>query len=136
MVFIDEKRIRAAFLEEVNELLESLNQEFLNLENAPDDVDVINEIFRLTHSIKSESALVGYNSIASLAHKMEDIFERIRKGVMTVNRQLIDSLFKGYDKIIEIVRLIQSDEDESKITENIRWANLEFNFSIRKIWSC
>ena len=124
MVFIDEKRIRAAFLEEVNELLDALNQEFLNLENAPDDSDIINEIFRLTHSIKSESALVGYNNIASLAHKMEDIFEKIRKGVMTVDRQLIDSLFKGYDKIVEIVRLIQNDGEESRIDISEELKNL------------
>jgi two-component system chemotaxis sensor kinase CheA len=118
MVYIDEKKLQLAFLEEVNELLESLNERLLALENAPGDKDTINEIFRLTHSIKSESALVGFMNLSTIAHKMEDIFERVRRGVMTVTTEIIDALFAAHDRIAEIISAVSNDQDESGIEVN------------------
>ncbi|MCG8569644.1 MAG: chemotaxis protein CheA [Spirochaetes bacterium] len=114
MVYIDENKLQKAFLEEVSELLEHLNKKLLELENAHEDKDVINEIFRLTHSIKSESALVGFKNMSTIAHKMEDIFEHIRRNTLVVDRRLMDCLFAAYDKISELVAAIQNHEDESQ----------------------
>ncbi|MCH5150504.1 MAG: chemotaxis protein CheA [Spirochaetales bacterium] len=115
MVDIDERKILEAFLEEVKELLETLNQRLLDLENSPEDTDVINEIFRLTHSIKSESALVGYKKISTLAHKMEDIFERVRRNVLLVNTEIMDSLFAAFDRIMKCLSAVENGEDEESI---------------------
>lgn len=114
MAFIDQDRFKKAFLEEAGELLESLNEKLLDLEKNPEDSDVINEIFRLTHSIKSESAIVGYMNISELAHKMEDIFEKIRKSDLSVNTEIINSLFKAFDKMMEIMSAVQNNKNESK----------------------
>lgn len=115
MVDIDERKILEAFLEEVKELLETLNQRLLDLENSPEDTDIINEIFRLTHSIKSESALVGYKQISTLAHKMEDIFERVRRNVLLVNTEIMDSLFAAFDRIMKCLSAVENGEDEESI---------------------
>ena len=114
MVYIDEKRLQNAFLEEVGELLESLNEKLLELENSPEDKDVINEIFRLTHSVKSESALVGFKNMSTIAHKMEDIFERVRRGVLIVDRPIMDALFSAYDRIMQLIAAVQNDQKESE----------------------
>lgn len=114
MVNIDEKRLQHAFLEEVTELLESLNEKLLALEQSPEDPEIINEIFRLTHSIKSESSLIGFMKISSVAHKMEDIFEKVRNNELLVDREITDSLFSGYDKIMEMITAVQQGKDESK----------------------
>ena len=87
MINLDDKRLQHAFLEEVSELLENLNKQLLALEEEPTDKDVINEIFRMTHSIKSESALIGFKNISTIAHKMEDIFERVRRGALIVDKK-------------------------------------------------
>ncbi|MBQ3923288.1 MAG: Hpt domain-containing protein, partial [Spirochaetales bacterium] len=113
MVSIDEQRLRDAFMEEVTELLENLNEKLLELENDPENKDVINEIFRFTHSVKSESALVGFKNMSTIAHKMEDIFERVRRGVLIVDRPIMDALFSAYDRIMELLTAAQNGEDES-----------------------
>ncbi|MCK4798880.1 MAG: Hpt domain-containing protein, partial [Spirochaetes bacterium] len=113
MVHIDEKRFQRAFLEEVLELLESLNEKLLLLEHSPEDVDIINEIFRLTHSIKSESSLIGFMNISTIAHKMEDIFERVRRGALLVDTEIMNTLFASYDMIIELITAVQNNKDES-----------------------
>ena len=115
MVDIDERKILEAFLEEVKELLETLNQRLLDLENSPEDTDVINEIFRLAHSIKSESALVGYKKISTLAHKMEDIFERVRRNVLLVNTEIMDSLFAAFDRIMKCLATVENGENEEDV---------------------
>lgn len=125
MAFIDEKRIQQAFLDEAGELLENLNTKLLELEQLPDDNDVINEIFRLTHSLKSEAGIVGLVKTSEIAHKMEDIFEKIRRGQLKITTEIINTLFAAYDKIIKIIALIQEGktEDEIDITEIINELN-------------
>lgn len=115
MVYFDEQKILMAFLEEVKELLELLNQKLLDLEASPQDPDVINEIFRLTHSVKSESALVGLNNFSTIAHKMEDIFERVRRGVLVVDSNIVDKLFSGFDRIMEIISSVEEGKGEGDI---------------------
>ncbi len=113
MAFMDDKRIQLAFLDEVSELLDSLNARLLDLENNPDNRDVINEIFRLTHSIKSESAIVGFMNISNIAHKMEDIFEKVRRGSLKVNIDIMNCLFSSYDRMVKLIAGVQLGEDES-----------------------
>jgi two-component system chemotaxis sensor kinase CheA len=115
MIHIDDDRFQKVFIEEVSELLENLNHKFLELEKYPEDNDIINEIFRLTHSIKGESAIVGFMNISTLSHKMEDIFQRIRDGKLNVTTALINTLFKAYDKLIELVSAIQNKMNESDV---------------------
>lgn len=115
MVYSNEDKFRNAYLEEVNELLESLNQQLLAFENNPREKEIINEIFRLTHSIKSESALVGYLNISEIAHRMEDIFDRIRKNTIKIDRNVMNALFKSYDKILELIHIIHNGRDESAV---------------------
>lgn len=133
MAYINEKKIRDAFLEEINELLESLNKELLSFENSPNEKEIINEIFRLTHSIKSESALVGYLNIAKIAHKMEDIFDRIRNNSIKVERNLMNALFKAYDKIMELIHIIQNngDEEAAEISDEINILNKILNIDTK-----
>jgi two-component system chemotaxis sensor kinase CheA len=100
-------------LEEVSELLEGLNEKLLELEQSPEDKAVINEIFRLTHSIKSESALVGFKNMSTIAHKMEDIFERVRRGALLVDKSIIDSLLAAYDRIMQLIAAVQNGQNEA-----------------------
>jgi len=121
MIHTDQDKFLKAFLEESSELLDALNEKLLALEKYPEDINIINEIFRITHSIKSESALVGFMKISELAHKMEDIFEKIRKGELIVNSEIINTIYIAYDKMIEIMSAVQNNEDESSfnITDEI-----------------
>ncbi|HEC61802.1 MAG TPA: chemotaxis protein CheA, partial [bacterium] len=120
---MDEKKLLRTFLEEVEELLEKLDLSLLELEKDRSNPELVNEIFRLTHSIKSESALLGYSSLTNIAHSLEDVFEKVRSGTLELKRPLMDKIFSGSDLIHEIVsRISKGDVDIDSL-----FADLEFD---------
>jgi two-component system chemotaxis sensor kinase CheA len=93
----EEARFRRAFLEESEEIIQRLSESLAALETSPDK-DLVNEVFRLTHSLKSESALMGYASLSGLAHAMEDVLGKMRSGELAAGRKALDLLVAGADR--------------------------------------
>ncbi len=85
------------FLSESQEHLQSLNDLVLALEQSPSDQDAINSLFRAAHSLKGMAASMGYNAIAELAHKMEDLMCRVREGELVFESGIAGLLFEGAD---------------------------------------
>ncbi|MBD5546545.1 MAG: chemotaxis protein CheA [Lachnospiraceae bacterium] len=100
------------FLDETKEHLESLNTQILSLEQEPENVDTINEIFRAAHSLKGMAGTMGYKRMQTLTHDMENVFSEIRNGTMKVNSNLIDTLFQCLDALEEYTGNIQETADE------------------------
>ncbi len=100
------------FLDETKEHLENLNAQILRLEQEPEDVDTINEIFRAAHSMKGMAGTMGYKRMQTLTHDMENVFSEIRNGTMKVNSELIDTLFQCLDALEEYNNNIQETADE------------------------
>lgn len=100
------------FLDETKEHLENLNAQILRLEQEPEDVDTINEIFRAAHSLKGMAGTMGYKRMQTLTHDMENVFSEIRNGTMKVNSNLIDTLFQCLDALEEYNNTIQETADE------------------------
>ncbi|MGL5417194.1 MAG: chemotaxis protein CheA [Clostridium sp.] len=98
------------FLEEAIENLQQLNEAVLELEKKPNDIDIMNKIFRGAHTIKGMSATMGFIDIAELTHKMEDLVSDFREGKTKVNQIAITSLFECLD-ILE--KMIESIRDET-----------------------
>jgi two-component system chemotaxis sensor kinase CheA len=110
---VEEHKLLHAFLEESEELLEKLSQALLELEKEPENMELVHEIFRLTHSLKSESALIGFGNLSELAHRLEDVFERIRSGALTLRQELLDVILSVADLIHEMVsRITRGEGDE------------------------
>jgi len=108
---IDQK-YKKAFLEEVNEILEKINSSLIDLENEPKNIELINELFRYIHSLKSEAGLMGLNNISEIAHKMEDLLDLLRSIKVKLTKKEFDILFLGLDYIQEgISRLAKKWED-------------------------
>ncbi len=100
------------FLDETKEHLESLNTQILNLEQEPEDVDTINEIFRAAHSLKGMAGTMGYKRMQTLTHDMENVFSEIRNGTIKVNSNMVDVLFRCLDALEEYTGNIQETADE------------------------
>ena len=100
------------FLDETKEHLENLNAQILKLEQEPEDVDTINEIFRAAHSLKGMAGTMGYKRMQALTHDMENVFSEIRNGTMKVNSNLIDTLFQCLDALEEYNNNSQETADE------------------------
>lgn len=90
---------RAAYLEEARDLLADLEASLLELEQTPDDSDLLHKIFRALHTIKGSGAMFGFDDIAAFTHDVETIFDRVRNGVLAVNRRLLDLSFRACDHL-------------------------------------
>lgn len=99
------------FLEESREHLQTLNSCLLSLENDPRNLSVLDEIFRSAHTIKGMSATMGFTAIAELTHEMENILDLLRKGQLSANQTIIDTLFKCLDTLEQSVESIASNSE-------------------------
>src|SRR5438874_6884408 len=102
------------FLAEADELLQRVEESLVDLERAPDDQGLLNEIFRAAHTIKGSSATIGHTRMASLTHAMETRLDDIRKGIATVTPQLIEALLKAVD-VLKVLR----DEVETRVAADV-----------------
>ncbi len=100
------------FLDETNEHLQSLNTQILALEQEPDNMDTINEIFRAAHSLKGMAGTMGYKRMQNLTHDMENVFSEVRNGNITVKANMIDILFQCLDALEEYNTNIRESADE------------------------
>ena len=102
------ERYTELFLDEAAEHVENLNTNLLLLEKDRSDPEIINEIFRSAHTLKSSAAFVGLNALSRLAHKMEDLFQKVRERSISVNTDLVNLLFASLDRIKQAVAVIQA----------------------------
>src|SRR6266702_6777219 len=105
---------QALFLAEVDELVQRVEESLVDLERAPDDKALLNEIFRAAHTIKGSSATIGHSRMAALTHAMETRLDDVRKGVAAVTPQLIEALLKAID-VLKVLR----DEVETRVTADV-----------------
>lgn len=102
------------FLDESREHLQIINDNILQLEKEPEDISIVNEIFRSAHTLKGMSATMGFEDIASLTHKMENVLDLIRNHQLTVNSEIIDSIIIGIEYLEEMVQSISEGNDGKK----------------------
>jgi two-component system chemotaxis sensor kinase CheA len=94
---------RDLFISESREYLGTVNQLLVGLEKNADDRETIDALFRVAHSIKGMAASMGYADITELAHKMEDLMDRVRKGTLVFNAGIADLLLAGADLLDAMV---------------------------------
>ena len=112
---MDTNQYMEMFLEESREHLQSLNDGLLALENDPEEVSVVNDIFRNAHTIKGMSATMGFTKIAELTHDMENVFDLLRKEQMKVNEDIMDTLFKTIDSLEQMIESVGSGGPEDVV---------------------
>ena len=100
---MDVNQYLGIFLEESREHLQTLNRCLLDLEHDPEDLHVLDEIFRSAHTIKGMSATMGYAEIAELTHEMENVLDLLRKGTLKAHTDIIDTLFQCVDRLEQLV---------------------------------
>lgn len=116
---MDVSQYMGMFLEESMDNLQNLNEALLDLEQNPNNIDKVNEIFRVAHTIKGMAATMGYSNIAELTHKMEDVLSRFREGKLSVTRNVVTVLFDCLDTLEKMVSNIEDGNDEDVEIKNI-----------------
>jgi two-component system, chemotaxis family, sensor kinase CheA len=87
------------FLEEAYELIAELENALLELEENPDDMDLIGRVFRAMHTIKGSGAMFGYENIAEFTHELETAFDLVREGKLPVTTDLVNLSLSARDQI-------------------------------------
>ena len=116
---MDTSQYMNMFLEESMDNLQILNESLLELEKNPNDVDKVNEIFRVAHTIKGMAATMGFTDIAELTHKMEDVLSKFRDGQLNVTQEVVTVLFDCLDTLERMVSNIEEGTDSSVDIEPI-----------------
>jgi len=98
------------FKAESEEHLQQLNEALLGLEQNPEDMEYINNMFRSAHTLKGMSATMGFNTIAQLTHEMENIMDMIRKSQMTLTEKIIAIQFECLDTLEVLVENIDNPD--------------------------
>ncbi len=112
--FMDSE-IFADFIIESREHLESIEPNLLELEKAPDNLDLLNEIFRPMHSLKGASGFMGLNKINALAHRSENILDELRKGSMSVNAEIMDVILAATDALRQMLDNLEETSGEGDV---------------------
>lgn len=112
------------FIEESKEHLQFMNEHLLNLEKNPDNKDLINEIFRIAHTIKGMSGTMGFNKIATLTHEMENLLDAVRSNKTSISSEIVDLLFSCFDVLDDhISNIVNSgkevDQDSSDLIQQL-----------------
>ena len=110
---------KQAFIEEATELLSELESTLLDIENNPEDKELIAQIFRALHTIKGSSGMFGYDDISMFTHDIETVYDFIRNGKLNITKSIIDLTLEARDLISVMLREESSGKkaDESKIKE-------------------
>lgn len=114
----DMAEIVDSFIIESNEILEELDHDLVELENKPEDDELLNKIFRAFHTIKGTSGFLGLEKLTKVTHKGEDILNKLRKGEAKLSSELMDVILVSYDKIKELIVVIANDKNENVDTED------------------
>ena len=105
------------FIQEAREYLEIMNQNFIKVEKG--DLDAINEIFRVAHTIKGMAGFMGYKNLEELCHKLESVMGKVRDGQVEITEELIDIMLKAVDAIGEMIDRIEHEDEDRVDVERI-----------------
>lgn len=95
------------FLIEAFEMIEQLDQDLIELENNPEDLDLLNRIFRVAHTIKGSSSFLNFDILTTLTHNMEDVLNKARKGELIITPNIMDVVLESIDLMKSILVLIR-----------------------------
>lgn len=112
--FLDPELI-TDFIIESKEHLETIEPNLLELEKAPDNLNLLNEIFRPMHSLKGASGFLGLNRINLLAHRSENILDELRKGTMVVTSEIMDVILASTDALRQMIDNLEATNSEGDV---------------------
>ena len=105
------------FIQEALELLESLNENFIELEKQPDNKEILNTIFRAAHTVKGSAGFLGFQNIVELAHSAENILNKLRQGEISLTSEMTDELLKTMDILKSMIITVSETGSEGEPPE-------------------
>ena len=107
------------FLVEAGEILELLGEQLVELEQDPENLDLINAIFRGFHTVKGGAGFLSLTELVNISHKTEDVFNLIRQGERTADTALMDVILRALDSVNEMFAQVQQGIDPEAADEGL-----------------
>jgi len=101
------------FLVEAFEMIEEMDQDLVELENNPDDLELLNKIFRVAHTIKGSGSFLNFDKLTHLTHHMEAVLDKARKGELKITPDIMDVILESVDAMKAILEYIRDNGDDS-----------------------
>lgn len=115
----DNSAYRELFFEETDTYLGQLNDDVLELEENPSNLEIINSIFRSAHTLKGMAATMGYDSMADLTHHMENVFVLLKEEELDVTHDVVNLIFDSLDTLSDIVEDLRADGTGTKDIDHL-----------------
>ena len=101
------------FLVEAFEMIEEMDQDLVELESNPDDLELLNKIFRVAHTIKGSGSFLNFDKLTRLTHHMEAVLDKARKGELKITPSIMDVVLESVDAMKAILEYIRDNGDDS-----------------------
>ncbi len=101
------------FLVEAFEMIEEMDQDLVELENSPDDLELLNKIFRVAHTIKGSGSFLNFDKLTRLTHHMEAVLDKARKGEFIITPEIMDVILESVDAMKGILEYIRDNGDDT-----------------------
>ncbi len=112
------QEIFEGFIVETQELIDSLSQDLMLMEDNPDDTELLNRIFRSFHTIKGTSSFMGFDTISHITHHAEDLLNKLRREELKANQAITDALLEVQDWIQFLMNQLQNGINEKVDYQN------------------
>jgi len=103
------------FLIESFELIEQLDQDLVELENSPEDLELLNRIFRVAHTVKGASSFLNFDILTHLTHHMEDVLNKARHGELVIDADIMDVILESIDLMKSLLTTIRDTSKDEGI---------------------
>lgn len=114
-----EKELKVGFLDEAEQNLSNTEQCFLSLESNPDDIALLDQIFRLAHNFKGSAKAVGFDQLGHFAHQFESLLLKVKVKEIPTNAQVINLLLKCNDHLVYFIATLKSNIESSVDSDEI-----------------
>ena len=119
MSFDADDEILQDFLVEAGEILELLSEQLVELESRPDDMDLLNAIFRGFHTVKGGAGFLQLNALVECCHIAENVFDMLRKGERRVDAELMDVMLQALDTVNVMFQQVRDAEEPTPATPEL-----------------
>lgn len=109
----DMQELKEDFLVEAFEMIEQLDQDLVELENNPEDLELLNRIFRVAHTIKGSSSFLNFDILTRLTHNMEDVLNKARRGELKITPDVMDVVLHSIDLMKSLLAAIRDNGTDS-----------------------
>ena len=119
------QKILQDFLVESFELIEQLDQDLVELESRPDDLELLNRIFRVAHTVKGASSFLNFDVLTHLTHHMEDVLNKARHGDLVIDADIMDVILESIDLMKSLLFTIRDTSSDAGIDVSACVARLD-----------